>query len=85
MTEIALYDTLRKIPDVSHTEAREAVANIASSQEVATKSDIKDMATKADIAEVKTEIAELETRLVKQMYRAVAIILAGVGLMIRFL
>ena len=85
MTEIALYDTLRKIPDVSDTEAREAVANIASSQEVATKSDIKDMATKADIAEVKTEIAELETRLVKQMYGAVAIILAGVGLMIRFL
>ncbi len=94
MSEIALYDTLRKIPDVSDTEAREAVAHIASSQEVATKSDIKDMATKADIkdmatkaniAEVKTEIAELETRLVKQMYGAVAIILAGVGLMIRFL
>ncbi len=103
MSEIALYDTLRKIPDVSDTEAREAVANIVSSQEVATKSDIKDMATKsdikdmatksdikdmatkADIAEVKTEIAELETRLVKQMYGAVAIILAGVGLMIKFL
>ncbi len=91
MTEIALYDTLRKIPDVSDSEAREAVANIASSQEVATKSDIKDMATKSDIKDmatkeyIKAEIANLEIRLTRQMYGAVAIILAGVGLMIKFL
>ena len=82
MSEIALYNTLRKIDGVSDDEAKEAVANIASSQEVATKSDIKDMATKADL---KAGLAELETRLVKQMYGAVAIILAGVGLMIKFL
>ena len=50
MSEIALYDTLRKIPNVSAAEAKEAVADIANT---------KDVATKADIAEVKTDIAEL--------------------------
>ena len=49
MSEIALYDTLRKIPDVSAAEAKEAVADIANAKEVATKADIKDMATKADV------------------------------------
>ena len=65
MSEIALYDTLRKIPEVSDEEAKQAVADIANSREVATKADIKDMATKADIAELKAEtkadIAELKT------------------------
>ena len=75
MSEIALYDALTKL-GLDPKEAREAVADVASS---------KNVATKADIAEVKTEIAELETRLVKQMYAAVGIILAGVGLMIKFL
>ncbi len=49
MSEIALYNTLRKIPDVSDDEAKEAIADIASLKEVATKADIKDMATKADV------------------------------------
>ena len=39
MTEIALYNTLRKIPEVSDDEAKEAVADIASSKEVITKAD----------------------------------------------
>ena len=71
MSEIALYDTLRKIPEVSDAEAKEAVADVASNKDVATKADIielkaetktdiKDMATKSDIAEVKTDIAELK-------------------------
>ena len=72
MSEIALYDALTKL-GLDPKEAKEAVANVASS---------KDMATKADL---KAGLAELETRLVKQMYGAVAIILAGVGLMIKFL
>ena len=78
MTEIALYDTLRKIPDVSDAEAKEAVAGVASSREMATKADIKDMATK-------TDLANLETRLTQRIYAAVGIVLAGVGLMIKFL
>ena len=73
MSEIALYNTLRKIPEVSDDEAKEAVAGVASLQDVATKKDL----------------AELETRLTKLIYAVVAIntgiIIAAVGLMIRFL
>ncbi len=69
MTDIALYITLRKIPDVSDAEAKEAVAEVASSREMATKVDL----------------ANLETRLTQRIYAAVGIVLAGVGLMIRFL
>ena len=49
MSNIALYNTLRKIPGVSADEAKEAVSDIASSKETAAKADIKDMATKADV------------------------------------
>ena len=84
MTEIALYNTLRKIPEVSDDEAKEAVADIASSKEVITKADLK-----AEIAKVEKTIAELETKLTKLIYTVVAIntgvIIAAVGLMIKFL
>ena len=69
MAYIALYDTLRKIPDVSDAEAKEAVAEVASSREMATKVDL----------------ANLEARLTQRIYAAVGIVLAGVGLMIKFL
>ena len=62
MSEIALYDTLRKIPEVSDEEAKQAVADIANSREVATKADIKDMATKADIVELKAEMYRVNSR-----------------------
>ena len=54
MTEIALYNALRKIPEISDTEAKEAIADIASSRE---------MATKADIARVDKTIAEMKGEL----------------------
>ena len=66
MSEIALYNTLRKIPEVSEAEAKEAVASVANSKEVATKADIArlEAATKADIARLeaatKADIARLE-------------------------
>ena len=41
MNNIALYNTLRKIPEVTDNEAKEAIANIASSKEVATKADLE--------------------------------------------
>ena len=74
MSEISLYNTLRKIPEVSDAEAKEAVADVASSREVATKTDIielkaemkadiKDMATKAEITEVKAEITEVKAEI----------------------
>ena len=53
MTGIALYNALRKIPELSDAAAKEAVANIAASKEVATKVDL----------------AELETRLMGEVYR----------------
>ena len=53
LTCIVLYNALRKIPELSDAEAKEAVANIAASKEVITKVDL----------------AELETRLMGKMYR----------------
>ena len=80
MTEIALYDTLRKIPEVSDAEAKEAVNDIASAREVATK---------VDIVRVEKTIAELETKIMKLIYAVVAVntgvVIAAVGLMIKSL
>ena len=77
MSEIALYNALTNL-GLDHEAVKEAVADVVSSKEVATKS---------DIAEVKTDIAELETRLVKQVYAVagiiIVVILAAVGLMFR--
>ena len=88
MSEIALYNALTKL-GLEPNEAKEAVTDITSAREVATKIDIKDMATKTDLAEIKTEIANLETRLTKLIYAVVVIntgvIIAAVGLMIKFL
>ena len=80
MTYIALYNTLRKIPDVSDAEAKEAVADIANSKEVATKADLANLETR-----VIEKMANLETRLTRQMYGVAGVIIAAVGLMIRFL
>ena len=79
MTDIALYDILRKVDGITDAEAKEAIPNIANSKGVATKSDI--MSTKEYI---KAEIAELETRPTGQMYTVAEIIIAAVGLMIKF-
>ena len=43
MSDIALYNALRKIPDVTDDEAKEAIADVASSKEVATKADLERM------------------------------------------
>ena len=73
MSGVALYNALRKIPELSDAEAKEAIADVASSREVATKGDL----------------AELETRLIKQIYAVagviIVVIIAAVGLMIKFL
>ena len=80
MTDIALYNILRKVEGVTDAEAKEAVNDIANSKDMATKADIKDMATK-------TDLANLETRLVKQIYAAggiiIVVLIASVGLMLR--
>ena len=68
MSEIALYNALTKL-GLDHDEAKEAVADIAST---------KDMATKVDLA-------SLETRLTNRIYAVTGIIIGAVGLMIKFL
>ena len=73
MSDIALYNTLRKIPGVSDDEAKEAVTDIASSKEMATKADIKDMSTKADIKDMATK-ADVE-----RMGRIMIMWMVGVG------
>ena len=57
MSDIALYNALTKL-GLEHDAAKEAVADVVNSKEVATKADIKNMATKTDIAELKGDIWE---------------------------
>ena len=76
MPGIALYNALRKIPEISDAEAKEVIADVASSKEVATKS---------DIAEIKTAMAELKAEILKQQLGIAILIIAAVGLMIKFL
>ncbi len=66
MSYIALYNTLRKIPDVSDDEAKEAVADVASSREVATR---------ADITELKEELKSD----IERMGRVMIMWMVGVG------
>ncbi|MBC6413913.1 MAG: hypothetical protein GDA45_03125 [Chromatiales bacterium] len=84
MSEIALYNLLKQIPNVSDDAVKEAVADIASSRDVATKKDITEVKS-----ELKSDLLKLEMRLVKQMYMAAVVIIvvniAAVGLTIRFL
>ena len=80
MADIALYNLLRRIPDATDDEVERAVNDVASSREVATKADLANLETR-----IIEKMANLETRLTRQMYGAVGIILAGVGLMIKFL
>ena len=88
MSEIALYNALTKL-GLTHDEAKEAVSDAASSKEVATKTDIVELKaeTKADIKDMatKVDLANLETRLTNRMYTAAGVIIAAVGLMIKFL
>ena len=82
MSEIALYKLLKRIPDATDDEVEKAVA---SSKDMATKSDIKDMATKPDLvalaADINTKIANLETRLVKHTYSMAGLVVAAVAIL----
>ena len=60
------------------SEVEKAVTDVASSKNVATKSDIKDMATKADIAELKAEL----TAQMYSMHNKTIMWMIGVGLAI---
>ena len=80
MTDIALYNLLRRIPDTTDDEVEKAVADVASSKEIATKADLK-----AEIAKVDKTIAELKGELLAEMYRLnnrTIMWMAGIGLAI---
>ena len=79
MSEIALYNVLTKL-GAAPDEAKEAIADVMNSKEVATKADLT-----AEIAKLDKTIAKLETKLVKQTYAVAGVIIAAVGLMIKFL
>ena len=69
MSEIALYNTLRKIPGITDAEAKEAVADVASTKNVATKDYID------------SAIAKLEARILRQQMVIAGILLAGMALL----
>ena len=48
MTDIALYNALRKIPELSDAEAKEAAADVANSRDIATKDYIDAAIAKQD-------------------------------------
>ena len=89
MSEVALYEVLKQIPNITNEQAEKAVADVAKKEEVATKSDIKDMATKLDIAELKTElkadIKDLEAKLTNRMYSMTGLIIAAVALIVKYM
>ena len=90
MSDISLYNILTKV-GASPDEAKEAVAEVASAKDMATKADIEKlkMATTADIEKLKAEnkanLATLETRLIRQMYAVAGIVIAAVSFIIKVL
>ena len=69
MSEIALYNLLKRIDGATDDEIEKAVADVAIS---------KDVATKADWVELKLDI-------LKQQIVVAILIIGAVGLMIKFL
>ena len=66
MSEIALYNLLKRIPDATDDEVKEAVVDVAKKEEVATK---------LDIAELK---AELDSK-IERMARLLIMWMVGMG------
>ena len=87
MSEIALYEVLKQIPNVTDEQAKAAVVDVAKKEEVATKLDIARVeAAISNIqtelkAELKADIANLETRLTNRMYSMAGLIVGTIGLM----
>ena len=66
MSEIALYNILKKIDGTTDDEIEKAVSDVARA---------KDVATKLDIAEIKESIAKLEARLTWRLVIAAGLII----------
>ena len=79
MSEIALYNTLRKIDGVSDDEAKEAFMDIVNSKDVATKVDLKE-----GLAELKADIKAIKWLSGLLVAMNLAFIASAVSLLIRF-
>ncbi len=79
MSEIALYNTLRKIDGVSDAEAKEAIADIANSKDVATKADLRE-----GLAELRADNKAIKWMLSLLLAMNVALIVSTVSLLVRF-
>ena len=69
MTDIALYNALRKIPELSDAEAKEAAADVANSRDIATKDYIDAAIAKQDVK-------------IERMARLIIMWVVGVGVAI---
>ena len=84
MSDIALYNLFRRIPDATDDEVEKAIADFSSAKEVTTKTDLAKLETR-----LIEKMSEQEVRLTKLICIVFAIntgiIIAAVGLMINFL
>ena len=69
MSDIALYNLLKRIPNSTDEEVEKAVADVAKSKEVVTK---------ADLAELKSELLEK----IEDAKQSMILWIAGVGIVI---
>ncbi|MXX98313.1 MAG: hypothetical protein F4Y58_00170 [Gammaproteobacteria bacterium] len=76
MSEIVLYNLLKRIPEATDDEVKEVVADVAST---------KDVVTKTDLAEVKADVNAIKWMVGLLLAINVAFIVSAVGLMIKIL
>ena len=78
MSTIALYQLLRRIPDVTEDEAQAAADSIAHVDEVATKTDLLKLKT-----ELKDEMHILETKLIKLILGSAGFVVVAVSAIVK--
>ncbi len=78
MSTIALYQLLRRIPDVTEDEAQAAADSIAHVDEVATKTDLLKLKT-----ELKDEMHILETKLIKLILGSAGFVVIAVSTIVK--
>ena len=81
MSTIALYQLLKRIPDVTENEVQAAVDSIPQVGEIATSTDLLKLeaALKADIHRLETKLVNLETRLTRLIFSSAAIVVVAIS------
>ena len=78
MSTIALYQLLRRIPDVTDDEAKAAADSIAHVEEVATKADLLKLENKFDQA-----LSQLETKLTRLIFSSAAFVIVAISAIVK--